>query len=73
MMKKLLKITEIAMLRKSPQFSNNQRYRFQILIAQIGVLNEDCIKISNPDLVYFQRNKPSDSVAAGSGRADSSF
>ena len=66
--KKLLKITEIAMLRKSPQFSNYQRYRFQILIAQIGVFNEDCVKISNPDLIYFQRNMPSNSVTTGSGR-----
>ena len=40
MMKKLLKITEISMLPKSP---NYQRYRFQILISQIEDWNEDCV------------------------------
>ena len=46
MMKKLRKITEIATLRKSSQFSNYQRYQIQICIAQIEDLNEERVKIS---------------------------
>ena len=41
---KLLKITEIATLLKIEMFLNYQRYRSQILIAQIEDLNEDCVK-----------------------------
>ena len=73
MTKKLLNITEIATLRKSPWLSNYQRYQFQILIAQIEDLNEDRVKISGPYLVYFLRNRPSNSGIAGSGQAGSSF
>ena len=36
-------------------------------------LKEDCVKISGHYLKKFLRNKPSKSVRAGSGRADSSF
>ena len=43
MMEKLLKITEIATLPKSVQFPNYQRYRSQILIAQIEDMNKDCV------------------------------
>ena len=41
--KKLLKIAEITTI-----LPNYQRYRFQILIAQIDDLNEGCVKISLP-------------------------
>ena len=74
MMKKLLEITEIATLRKSPWLIGNyQRYRLQTFIAEIKDLNEDCDKISGPYLIYFMRNKPTKSVTAGSGRAGLSF
>ena len=36
---------------------NYQRYRFQILIAQIEDLNEDCVKISLLYIIYFPRKK----------------
>ena len=49
MMKKMLKIYEIATLQ------NYQRYLFQILIAQIEDLNENCVKISRFYLLYFHR------------------
>ena len=68
MMKKLLKINEIAALPKGAQFSSNHRYRSQILITQIEGLNEDCIKISLAYLLYFPKNNPSNSVAVGPGR-----
>ena len=35
------------------------------LIARIEDLNEDCVKISHPYLLYFPRNKPSKSVSVG--------
>ena len=41
--------------------------------ARIEDFNEGCIKISRLYLVYFQRNKPSKSITAGSDRAGSSF
>ena len=41
------------------------------MIAQIGKLNKDCVKISGSYLSYFLRNKPSKSVTVGSGRAGS--
>ena len=47
-----------------------QRYRHQILIAQIEDLNEDCVKISGPYLLYFLRNKPSKSVTFGPSRKE---
>ena len=47
---KWLKITEIATLLKSALFPNYQRYRSQILIAQIEDMNKDCVKISRPYL-----------------------
>ena len=62
-MKKLLKITEIAKL------PNYQRYRYQILIEQIEGFSEDCVKILRPSLLYFLRNKPSNSDTVGLGRA----
>ena len=66
MMKNLLKITEIAALRKSAQFQNYQRCRSQILIAQIEDLNENCVIISRLFyLLYFPRNRPSKSVTIG--------
>ena len=66
MMKKLQKITEIATWPKTAYFPNYQRYRSQILIAQIQDLNEDCIKMSHPYVLYFTRNNPSKIVAVGS-------
>ena len=41
------------------------------MIAQIGKLNEDRLKISAPYLSYFLRNKPSKSVTVGPGQAGS--
>ena len=49
----------------SAKFSNHKRYRFQICIAQIGDLNEDCVKISHPYLLYFTINNRSESVTVG--------
>ena len=43
--------------------------RFLILLAQIGELNKDCVKMSSPYLIYFMKNKPSNSVTVGSGRS----
>ena len=37
-------------------------------IPQIKDLDEDCVKMSGPYLIYFLRNKPSKSVTVGSGR-----
>ena len=39
------------------------------MIAQIKDWNEDCVKISAAYLLYFLRNKSSNSVTDGSGRA----
>ena len=47
----------------------NSMNKFQI--AQIKDLNEDCVEISRPYLLYFLRNKPSNSVTIGLGMADS--
>ena len=41
----------------------------QILIAQVKDLNECCAKIARTYILYFPRNKPSKSVAVGSGRS----
>ena len=41
MIKKLLKITDMATLLKSAQFPNYQTYRSQILMEQIEDMNED--------------------------------
>ena len=54
MMKKLLKMTEIATLRKNPLFSNYQRYRFKISIAKIEELNKDCVKFKFSILYTFR-------------------
>ena len=67
MMKKLLKITEIATVPKTAQFPSYQRYRFQILIAQIEDWNKDCIKVSRLCLLQFPINKPSKRVTVRSG------
>ena len=64
MMKKLLKIAEISTLAKSASFPNYQRYRLQILIAQIEDLSEYGVKILRPYLLHFPRNKLSESVTA---------
>ena len=45
MIQKLLKITEIATMQKSAQFSNYRRYRLQIFIVQVENLNQDCVKL----------------------------
>ena len=50
---------------KAHSFPTYQRYWFQLLIAQNGKLNEDCVKISGPYLLYFLRNKPSKSFTVG--------
>ena len=39
--KKLQKMTDIAMLQKSAQFPNCQRYQFQIFIAKLEDLKQD--------------------------------
>ena len=39
----------------------------KLSIAQIEDLNEDCVKVSGPYLIYFLRKKPSKSVTVGSG------
>ena len=39
----------------------------EIQISQIEDLNEDCVKISRPYLLYFLRNKSSKSVTVGFG------
>ena len=57
-MRKLLKITEIAMLLKSLQFSNYQIYRLQFFIIQIEELK---------DLTCFPINNLSKTVTVGSG------
>ena len=61
----MIKITEIARLPKSEQFSTCQRYLSQFLLAQIEDLNEDCVQISRSYLLYFPRNKSSNSVTVG--------
>ena len=71
MMKKLLKITEIATLSKSARFPNNQSYRSQILLAQIEYLNEDCIHIYVP--IFYTFREISGQRALRSDRAGSSF
>ena len=65
MMKKLLKITEIARLPNNVYLPTYQRYRFQILIAQIHDLIKDFVKILCSYLLYFPRNKPSKSATVG--------
>ena len=62
---------EITTLPKSTYFLNHQRYRFQILIAQIKDLNKDCVKILFPHLLCFPNNKPTKSVTIGLGRIGS--
>ena len=58
MMEKLLKITEIATLPKSVQFPNYQRYRSQILIAQIEDMNKDCVdNFSSISFILSEKNK----------------
>ena len=67
-MKKLLKITEIATLPKSAQFPYYQRYLFHILMKQIKEnLNKDYVNISRPYLLYFPINQPSKNVTVGPG------
>ena len=56
MMKKQLKITEIAAFPKKRIVSKLQRYRFQMLIVQIEEFNQDCLKISGAYLLYFMTN-----------------
>ena len=68
MMKKLLKITDIATLAKKAYFSDYQRYRCQILQAQIERLNKNCVNISCRYILYFPTNKPSKSVKVGPDR-----
>ena len=72
-MKRLLEITEIPTLPKSALSANNERCRSYILLAQIDDLNEDSFNILFPYLIYFSRNKPSNSVTVGLGQAGLSF
>ena len=44
------------------------RYRSQILIAQFEDLNKDCVNSSRPYLLYFLRNKLSNSITVWSDR-----
>ena len=62
---KLLKITKILTLPKSRQFPNYQRYRSQILIAQIQDIHMRYVK--NSYHINFSRNELSKSVTVGSG------
>ena len=71
MMKKQLKITEIATLPKNLYFQNYQRYRSQILISQIKDLNKDWGKISFY-LIFHTFREISRQIALGSGRVRSS-
>ena len=53
-----------------------ERYQSKIVLAQIEDENEDCVEISRVYLLYFPKNKLSESVTVGpgqSGRAGSSF
>ena len=52
MMKKLLKITEIATLPKRPLFPNYQS--LETMIAQVEDFNRDFVKISRPYLLHFR-------------------
>ena len=56
---------------ESLQFSNYQRFPFQILISQIDDLNKDCVNSSGLYLIRFLKNKPSKSVTVGSVRVRS--
>ena len=66
MMKKLLKITEIATLSKSAWFLSYLIYWSKILNSQIKDLKRDCVKISRPYHLYFSRNRLSMIVTVGS-------
>ena len=66
-MKKLLKITKIAMMSKSSCFPNYKRYGSRLLIAQIGNMNKYRVEISRAHLLYFPRNKQSNIVMVGLG------
>ena len=48
-------------------------YLSEILVAQIEDVNEDCVKISRPYLLYLPRNKLSKSVTVEPDRTSSSF
>ena len=65
-MNKLVKITEIATLLKSPQFPNYQRYRFQILISQTEDLIKDLIKFHV--LIFYTLRDINRQRASRSGR-----
>ena len=73
MIKKGLKITEIATLPKSELFLNHQKYRSQFLIAEIVDLKEGCVQIVRLYLSYFPSNKPSKRLTIGSGPAGPSL
>ena len=49
--------------------SKLSKFVIQILIAQIGDLNKDCVEISLPYTLNFPRNKRSKRVTVGSDRA----
>ena len=68
MMKKLLKMAEIATLLKSAQFPNYKRCRSQILIAETEDFNKGYVKIVCPYFLYFPKKKPSKSITIGPGR-----
>ena len=53
-MKKLLKVTEIAALPKSAYLPNYRIYRSHILIAQIEDLIDDCVIFHVPIFITFR-------------------
>ena len=63
------KIPKLLRCREAHSILNYQRYRSQILIAEIKDLNGECVKFWCPYILYFYRNKPSKSVKVRSDRA----
>jgi len=71
MMKNLLKITEISTLPKNHIVSKLwKKWIPNFNSPTIEDLNEDCVKISRPYLLYYPKNKKTKSyVTDGPGRA----
>ena len=53
---------------KLPKLLHMETHSFHTILAQIGVLSKDCIKISRPYLINFPKNKSSKNVTVGSGQ-----
>ena len=54
MIKKLLKIAKMVTLSESALFPNYKRYLYQILVAQIEDLMQDCVEILRSHLQPFE-------------------